>query len=160
VFQALPAGGSLSRTGVGTGAGARSRWTGVFAGIWLAVIVLAIGPMAELIPMAVIGGLLFVVAGEIIVGKIPDIRLTAEASTGSILALVATFLLTMFVPLQWAILAGALLSVLLFVGQAAGRVRLGRAADPQPPALEPDRPTVLRRRQLLRRGTPPQAAPA
>jgi sulfate permease, SulP family len=64
------------------------------------------------------------VAGEIIVGKIPDIRLTAEASTGSILALVATFLLTMFVPLQWAILAGALLSVLLFVGQAAGRVRL------------------------------------
>jgi SulP family sulfate permease len=150
LFQALPAGGSLSRTGVGTGAGAKSRWTGVFAGIWLAVIVVTIGPLAELIPMAVIGGLLFVVAGEIIVGKIPDIRLTAQASISSILALVATFLLTMFVPLQWAILAGALLSLLLFVGQAAGRVRLIHLVrDEQDRWAEQATPTSLPSHQVV-----------
>jgi len=150
LFQALPAGGSLSRTGVGTGAGAKSRWTGVFAGIWLALIVVTIGPLAELIPMAVIGGLLFVVAGEIIVGKIPDIRLTAEASISSILALVATFLLTMFVPLQWAILAGALLSLLLFVGQAAGRVRLIHLVrDDQGRWAEQATPTSLPSHQVV-----------
>ncbi len=124
LFQALPAGGSLSRTGVSTGAGARSRWAGIFAGLWLAVIVVAVGPMTELIPMAVIGGLLFVVAGEIIVSKIHDIRLTLETSLPSALALIATFLLTMFLPLQYAILLGALLSILLYTAQAAGKVRL------------------------------------
>jgi SulP family sulfate permease len=129
LFQALPAGGSLSRTGVSTGAGARSRWAGIFAGIWLAVIVVAVGPMTELIPMAVIGGLLFVVAGEIIVGKIHDIRLTLETSLPSALALVTTFLLTMFLPLQYAILLGALLSILLYAAQAAGKVRV-RSSPP------------------------------
>jgi len=34
-FQAMPAGASLSRTGVNTGGGARTRWSGVFAGILL-----------------------------------------------------------------------------------------------------------------------------
>jgi SulP family sulfate permease len=39
-FGALPTGGSLSRTGVATSAGAQTRWAGVFAGLWLAALVL------------------------------------------------------------------------------------------------------------------------
>jgi SulP family sulfate permease len=50
-FQALPVGGSLSRTGVASGAGAKSRWAGVLAGAWLAGVVVLIGPAMELIPL-------------------------------------------------------------------------------------------------------------
>ena len=52
-FGALPAGGSLSRTGVATSAGAQTRWAGIFAGVWLAVLVLVAGSAGELIPMPV-----------------------------------------------------------------------------------------------------------
>ena len=39
-FGALPTGGSLSRTGVAVSAGAQTRWAGIFAGVWLAALVL------------------------------------------------------------------------------------------------------------------------
>ncbi|MCB0169152.1 MAG: SulP family inorganic anion transporter, partial [Anaerolineae bacterium] len=38
-FQSMSTGGSLSRTGISVGAGAASRWGGIFAGLWLALIV-------------------------------------------------------------------------------------------------------------------------
>ena len=44
-FGALPVGGSLSRTGISTSAGAQTRWAGIFAGIWLlALVVIAVRP--------------------------------------------------------------------------------------------------------------------
>src|SRR5262245_36604262 len=60
-FRALPVGGSLSRTGVATSAGAQTRWAGIFAGLWLALVVVLAGPAAEVIPMPVIGGLILVI---------------------------------------------------------------------------------------------------
>ena len=54
-FGALPVGGSLSRTGVSTSAGAQTRWAGIFAGIWLLGLVVVAGSAAEIIPMPVIG---------------------------------------------------------------------------------------------------------
>ena len=68
-FRALPVGGSLSRTGVATSAGARTRWAGVFAGISLAILVIVAGGVAEQIPMPVIGGLILVIGTELIVGR-------------------------------------------------------------------------------------------
>lgn len=113
-FQALPTGGSLSRTGVATSAGARTRWAGIFAGIWLALIVLTVGPYAELIPMPVIGGLLVVIGGELVAGRLQDIRLVLRTSMLPATAMVVTFLATTQIPLQDAIFLGAGLSLLLF----------------------------------------------
>lgn len=50
LLQPLPSGGSLSRTGVAVGAGARTRWAGIFSGVLLALIVLVCGSLAERIP--------------------------------------------------------------------------------------------------------------
>ncbi len=112
-FGALPTGGSLSRTGVATGAGARTRWSGIFAGLSLGLIVVLIGPVAGEIPMAVIGGLMLIVGAEIVEGRIPDIRLVARTSTASLAAMVVTFVATTALPLQQAIFIGAALSILL-----------------------------------------------
>jgi MFS superfamily sulfate permease-like transporter len=51
----MSTGGSLSRTGVSVGAGATGRLGGVFAGLWLGLIVLLFGSYAEKVPLAVIG---------------------------------------------------------------------------------------------------------
>ena len=123
-FGALPAGGSLSRTGVATSGGAQTRWAGIFAGLWLLVLVLALGPLAGAIPMAVIGGLLLVIGGELIMGRWADVVLVFRTSWLSAAALVVTFLATTQLPLQQAIFLGAALSIVLFAVQAAKRGRL------------------------------------
>lgn len=150
--SALPTGGSLSRTGVATSAGAQTRWSGIFAGVWLAVIVLAVGPVAGQIPMAVIGGLLLVIGGELLAGRYRDIVLVLRTSWLSSTAMVVTFLATTQLPLQQAIFIGAGLSILLYAAAAADRgqlVELVPAGDDSwrmaeaPAALESGRTTVL-----------------
>ncbi|THV30844.1 SulP family inorganic anion transporter [Glycomyces paridis] len=151
-FQALPAGGSLSRTGVATGAGAATRWAGIFAGLWLIAIVLAAGRYAEYIPMAVIGGLLILIGGELIRGQVAHIALVWRASKLSAAAMILTFLATTQIPLQQAIFLGAGLSILFYCVQAARSARLvavvedgrgdWRLTDP-PETLPPGKVTVL-----------------
>lgn len=82
-FQSMGTGGSLSRTGISVGAGASSRLGGVFAGLWLGLIVLLFGSVAELVPLSVIAGMLFVIGAELIVGRLPDARLVLASSRGS-----------------------------------------------------------------------------
>jgi len=152
VFSALPTGGSLSRTGVATSAGARTRWSGIFAGVWLAVVVLAVGPVAGSIPMAVIGGLLLVIGGELVWGRRRDIALVVRTSWLSTAAMVVTFLATTALPLQDAIFLGAGLSILLYAVEVSRRGRIirltpdddggWRVAD-LPDALPSGRTTVL-----------------
>ncbi len=150
-FGALPTGGSLSRTGVGTSAGARTRWSGIFAGVWLALIVLAVGPLAGYIPMAVIGGLMIVIGGELVVGRWRDIVLVLRTSALSAAAMIVTFVATTGLPLQQAIFLGAALSMILSLAAISrtGRVlQLEKSEDgwriAEPPATLPsDRTTVI-----------------
>ncbi|GAA1676312.1 hypothetical protein GCM10009830_23740 [Glycomyces endophyticus] len=152
LFGALPTGGSLSRTGVATSGGARTRWAGIFAGAWLIVLVLVLGPLAGAIPMAVIGGLLLVIGAELVVSRLGDIRLVARTSWLSTLAMAATFAATTQLPLQQAIFIGVGLSMVLYTVQAGKRGRLvelvplddGDFRVAEAPAVLPgDRTTVL-----------------
>ncbi|MFY0512956.1 SulP family inorganic anion transporter [Streptomyces anulatus] len=152
LFQALPSGGSMSRTGVAVSAGARTRWAGIVSGVFLAVVVLLCGSLAERIPMPVIGGLILVVGGELIWGKRHDIALVLRTSWMSAGAMAVTFLATTQLPLQQAIALGAVLSLLLYCAQTARQARLvalvpksdGRWETAPPPAtLAPGEVTVL-----------------
>jgi SulP family sulfate permease len=152
LFQALPAGGSLSRTGVAVSAGAGSRWAGIFAGLWLALVVVLFGSAAEHIPSAVIGGLIIVIGGELIAGRVPDIRLVARTAPISAAAMIITFVATTQLALQNAIFLGAAISLLLYCIQAArtsSLVALEPAGDGRwrtatvPAVLAGDRVTVL-----------------
>lgn len=150
--RALPTGGSLSRTGVSVAAGARTRWAGVFAGLWLTAIVVTVGHYAEFIPMAVIGGLILVIGVELVAGRVGDIRLVVRTSGLSTLAMLVTFLATTQLPLQQAIILGGVLSLLLYCAQAARQSRLraltrlpggGWRAAPVPAAISSGTITVL-----------------
>ena len=127
-FQSMATGGSLSRTGVSVSAGANSRWGGVLAGLWLGVIVLLFGSSAEMVPLAVIGGMLTVVGVELIVARIPSAQLVLRTGEwGPIAALALTFFSALFIPLQFTIFLGAGLSLLLYVVAASRKTRLRQA---------------------------------
>jgi sulfate permease, SulP family len=123
-FGALPAGGSLSRTGVATSAGAQTRWAGIFAGIWLAVLVLVAGASAEIIPMPVIGGLILVIGVELVSGRLPDIKLVLRVAPISAVAMLITFAATTQLPLHTAILIGVITSLVLYCVKASQSAQL------------------------------------
>ncbi|MCK0172992.1 SulP family inorganic anion transporter [Mycolicibacterium sp. F2034L] len=150
-FGALPTGGSLSRTGVAVSAGAQTRWTGIFAGIWLAALVVVAGSLAELIPMPVIGGLILVIGAELVVGRWADIKLVLRTAPLSAMAMLITFAATTQLPLHTAILIGAITSLVLYCVKAAQSAKLialrrtddGWARAPVPPAVADNDVTVL-----------------
>ncbi len=152
-FQSMATGGSLSRTGISVGAGANGRLGGVFAGLWLGLIVLLFGSTAELVPLAVIGGMLTVIGLELIMARVPSARLIIRTgSWGPIAAMALTFVSALFIPLQFTIFLGAGLSLILYVVASANKVRLQEAVHlddggwelrDAPSALKPNQVTVF-----------------
>jgi SulP family sulfate permease len=153
VFQSTPTGGSLSRTAVSADGGARHRRAGYVAGITVLLLVVFFGPVVGAIPEAVIGGLLFVIGVELVLGRLPDARLAWHTGRRERVLLVVTLVLTMTVPLQWAIIIGAFLSLFAFVSASSSRVELRRAVHDDrgwlwrediPDVLPTDEPLLLR----------------
>ena len=123
-FQSLATGGSLSRTGISVGAGAKSKMAGVFSGLWLILIVVLMGSLAEAVPLSVIAGILAVVAVELISARIPDARLVWKTSKGSAATGLLTFGSALFIPLQYTIFLGAGLSMILYLYASSRHVRI------------------------------------
>lgn len=127
-FQSMGTGGSLSRTGISVGAGANGRMGGVFAGLWLGLIVLLFGSYAEMVPLAVIGGMLTVIGVELIMARVPSAQLIFRTGEwGPIAAMAITFLTAFFIPLQYTIFLGAALSLMLYVVASAKKFQLQQA---------------------------------
>ena len=148
-----PTGGSLSRTAVSADGGSTSRVAGYVAAATVVLLVVVFGTFVGAIPEAVIGGLLFVIGVELVMGRMPDARLAWRTGMTSRVLFAITLALTLTVPLQWAIIGGAVLSLLAFVVSSASRVDLHRAtrddigwrlSDDVPATLPEDEPIVLR----------------
>ena len=105
-------------------AGAQTRWAGIFAGIWLAALILVAGSLAELIPMPVIGGLILVIGLELVAGRWRDIKLVLRTAPLSAVAMLITFAATTQLPLHTAILIGAITSLVLYCVKAAESAQL------------------------------------
>jgi SulP family sulfate permease len=121
-FQGMPAGGSLSGTALVVSAGAKTRWANVFVGIMIAIIILLFANLVELIAMPALAGLLIVVGFQTIK---PTAILTVW-QTGQVprIVMLITFIGTLVMPLQFAVLLGVAISVILYVSQQANRVKL------------------------------------
>ena len=123
-FQGMPCGGSISRTATSVSAGAKTRWANIFAGLTLALFLLTIGRVAETIPMSALAGLLVYIGFSVIrPHRIARVWNTYAAER---VAMVATFALTLLIPLHWAIFAGVALTLLLYLYSSSSQVRLVR----------------------------------
>jgi SulP family sulfate permease len=121
-FQGMPVGGSLSGTALVAKAGAKSRWANFLAGVLIAVIVLLFGNVVELVAMPALAGLLIVVGYQTI--KPVNIRTVWQTGRVPRVVMAITFLGTLMMPLQYAVLLGVATSILLYVFQGANQIRL------------------------------------
>jgi sulfate permease, SulP family len=121
-FRGMPCGGSLSGTAMVVNAGARSRWANFLVGLLIAASVLLFADLVELLAMPALAGLLIVIGFRTL--DFNSIRTVWQtgAIPGVVMAL--TFIATLVMPLQYAVLMGVGLSVLLFVFHQANRLKI------------------------------------
>lgn len=150
LFRGLPVGGSVSATALGMVSGARTRWTAIFAGLWMAVIVIGVPGLVGYVAMPALGALLILAGLSSI--RPTEISSVWHSGTAARLAGGATFLATLVLPIQAAVGMGVVLSAVLFLGQSYSSVRVvrlversdGRLEEAGPPtALEGGEVTVL-----------------
>jgi SulP family sulfate permease len=103
-FSAYPASGSFNRSGVNVASGARSPLSAIAAAIFLVLLLAFVGPLAQYLPLAVISGLLMVVAWGLIDRR--EIDHLWHQGLGERVPLVVTAVATVTLSLEWAILLG------------------------------------------------------
>jgi SulP family sulfate permease len=103
-FSAYPASGSFNRSGVNVASGARTPVSAISAALFLVLILSFVGPLARFLPLAVISGLLMVVAWGLIDRR--EIAHLWHEGARERVPLVVTALATVTLSLEWAILLG------------------------------------------------------
>jgi sulfate permease, SulP family len=121
-FKGMPCGGSLSGTAMVANAGARSRWANFLAGVLIAITVLLFANLVELIAMPALAGLLIVIGFRTL--NFDGIRTVWQTGTIPRVVMAITFVGTLIMPLQFAVLLGVGLSILLFTFHQANRLEL------------------------------------
>ena len=122
-FQAMPAGGSLSRSGVNAGGGAKTRWAGVYAGLMLALVLVLVGNLTELIPMSGLAALLIVIGFEVMRSESGTLREVFRLDKVSALVAGIVILIAVFNDLTVAIFAGVIFSLLLYTFKAVSEIK-------------------------------------
>lgn len=119
LFGAIPGAGATMRTVVNIRSGGVTRLSGVVHAGFLLAVVMVLGPVAAVIPHAVLAGILVKVGYDIL-----DIQYLKRATRGprSDLAVFAVVLgVTVFIDLITAVAIGVVLAALAFVKQLADR---------------------------------------
>jgi SulP family sulfate permease len=110
-FSAYPASGSFNRSGVNVASGARSPLSAVAAALLLVLLLAFVGPLAKYLPLAVISGLLMVVAWGLIDRR--EIAHLWHQGVQERIPLVVTAVATVTLSLEWAILLGITCALLV-----------------------------------------------
>ena len=124
VFQGMPVGGSVSASSLNKAAGARTRMSLVIAGAVMAVIILLLGRPIGNVAMPALAGLLIVIGVRTI--KPADLASVWKTGVAQRVVMVSTFLFTILIPLQYAVLAGVAISMALYVVGESNKVSVRR----------------------------------
>jgi len=130
-FSAYPSSGSFNRSGANFEAGARTPLAAVFSAGALVLIVLAVAPLAAFIPMASMAAILFLVAWGLI--DFHHIATIVRASRAESAVLAATFVATLVMHLEFAVLLGIALSLVLYLQRTSRPALRSIIPDPQSP---------------------------
>lgn len=118
LFGGIPATGAIARTAANVRNGGRTPIAGIVHCITLTIILLALMPLAALIPMTTLAAVLLVVAANM-ADWTSFFRLCKTAPKSDVIVLVTTFLLTVFFDLVVAIEIGVVLAAMLFMKRMA-----------------------------------------
>ncbi|CAN5597713.1 SulP family inorganic anion transporter [soil metagenome] len=139
LFQGMPVGGSMSGSSLVITAGAKTRLVFIVAGGVMALLILTASDLVGHVAMPALAGLLIVIG----IGAIKPSRIYSVVKSGPLptAIMAVTFGLTLVVPLQYAVLVGVGLGIILFVAQQSNQVRVrqvhvldgGRMRESTPP---------------------------
>ncbi len=113
IFGGIPATGAIARTATNVKNGGRTPIAGIVHALTLLVIMLFIGKLAALIPMAALAGILIVVAYNM--SEWENFLSVLKGSKSDAAVLVCSFILTVLVDLTVAIEIGIVLAAFLFI---------------------------------------------
>ena len=133
-FSGYASSGSFTRSGVNYESGAVTPLSSIFSAFFLTAIILLIAPLTAWLPLSAMGAIILVVAFKLI--DVLHIREILKSSRSESLVLAVTFLGTLLFDLDFAIFAGILLSLAIY---------LTRMSHPRIQLLVPD-PSGSRRR--------------
>jgi SulP family sulfate permease len=128
-FSGYVATGSFNRSGLNYQAGAKTPLAAIFAGGLLVLLVILVAPLAAYLPNAAMAGILFLVAWGLIdfrhIGKI------LRGSRAESVIMGTTFFATLFLELEFAILLGVILSLVMYLNRTSHPHILSRVPDPR-----------------------------
>lgn len=109
----IPGSGSFTRSAVNYGSGAKTRFSVVFSGLFILLVLIAAAPMAKFIPIASLAGILMVISYSMIDKH--AFAMAFKATSGDRIVLIVTMLAALFLELDQAVYVGVILSIILFV---------------------------------------------
>ena len=150
LFQGMPVAGSMSATNLVRAAGARTATANLFAGVVIAASMLLLADVVGYVAMPALGGLLVLIGWRSL--KVDQLVLTWRTGAVPATTMAITFVLTLIIPLQYAVLVGVALAVLLHVARQSNRVVVkhwvfdegsGFPTEAEPPAEVPPGEVVV-----------------
>ncbi|MGE5228099.1 MAG: SulP family inorganic anion transporter [Deltaproteobacteria bacterium] len=150
LFSGGVVGGSVQATALNIGAGARTRWASVITAAFVVLVILAAAPLVQQVPLAVTAGILIVAATSALHPRAALDVWRADKMSAAVM--LVTFILVLVVPLEYAVLAGATISVVKYIYLASLDVHVtqvvtdedGRLRETEAPAaLTSESVTVL-----------------
>lgn len=141
VFRGLPVGGSVGQTALNVTAGGRTRWAAIWSGIWMVIILVAFSGAVGKVAMPTLAAVLIYAGFGSLRPK--EIRTILATGPNSQIALVTTFVATLFLPVAAAVGIGVALSLLLQLNQEAMDLAVVRLVEEDGHLVEHEAPTVL-----------------
>jgi SulP family sulfate permease len=124
LFGGLPATGAIARTATNIRAGARTPIAGMTHAITLLLILLFAAPLARHIPLAILAGILMIVAYDM--GEWREIPEVVKLGPAEAAVWFITFALTVFADLTVAVEAGMVLAALLYIRRVTSTTTVAR----------------------------------
>jgi SulP family sulfate permease len=128
-FSCYAGSGSFTRSGINYHAGAMTPLSAVFSAIFLALILLLVAPLTEYLPIPAMGGVILLVAFNLI--NFHHIRVIIKTSRQESVILLTTFAVTLIFDLEFAIYAGVLMSLFLYLSRTAHPEVVNLVPDPE-----------------------------
>jgi SulP family sulfate permease len=127
MFGGLPATGAIARTATNIRAGAQSPAAGMIHALTLLCILLFAAPLVSHVPLAVLAGILMVVAYNM--GEWREIPQLLKLTKTDVSVWLVTVSLTVFADLTVAVEAGMILAALLFISRVAATTTVSQVTD-------------------------------
>ena len=131
-FSAYPSSGSFNRSGLNFEAGAKTPLAAAFSAGFLMIVLIAVAPLAAYLPIASMAAILFLVAWGLL--DFHHFGVIARSSKSELAVLLVTFVSTLVIHLEEAILLGIMLSMMFYLNRTSQPLVRPVGPDPADPA--------------------------